>query len=124
MTKLIVILFVALTPVFAGSLRSDIETKLKAGDFPTGLTSPEYSADKEPHLVDLLEKASENKEENLIPAMKQIAANKRIFWEVRQDAIQYLAYFSTRKDIKIILRKISKDKSEALEIREAAKSGL
>lgn len=128
MKKTFLALLVVISPIFgtshAGDLLSEIETKLKAGDFPTGLTSPEYKADKKPHLLELVEEASEDKNERFIPVMKQIAANKKIFWEIRQDAIRYLTSFSSRKDVKQLLKQYSNDKNEPMEIREAAKSGL
>lgn len=120
----VLLVSVVISSAFAGDLYVRIDSKLKAGDFPIGATSPEYKADKKPHLIDLLNEASESKEQRFIPLMKSIASNKKMFWEARQDAITYLAYFSSKKDVRLHLGKYCKDKTEPLEIRKAARCGF
>jgi hypothetical protein len=71
-----------------------------------------------------LAKAGEDKKPTFIPVMTRIMKTKEIYWELRQDAIEYLAYFSDRLRVRAAFRQIVLDGKEPTELRQSAYAGL
>jgi hypothetical protein len=108
----------------ANQLLTQIKTKVATGDVPKGTSTENYNADKEPHLADLVRKASEDKKPAFIPVMTRIMKNKEIYWELRQQAIQYLSHFPDHLKVRAAFRLLVMDATQPKELREGAYFGL
>lgn len=116
------LILILLTASFAltEGIADKIEDKLKAKDYPTGKNINEFKEDKEPHLSDLMEEASVNKKKELLPTVTKIIKNKNIFWEVRQEAVYFVCYFSEDPKALSLLKQVVADRNEPVELKENA----
>lgn len=91
-----------------------IDKKLKLKDYPTA----EKREENEPTLATLMTEAK-NREEYLA-VMCEIANNRDIWWELRQDAVLYLGTFLKKNSVTQILKGIVANDKEEYELRETA----